>query len=40
MTRKKALERRETKIGNTEVTPQAIFSHCEILPKEKWTKGT
>jgi hypothetical protein len=29
MTRKKALERKETKISNAEVTPQAI-----------WTKGT
>jgi hypothetical protein len=35
MTRRKALERWETKVGNCEVTPQAV------APGEKgWTKGT
>jgi hypothetical protein len=33
MTRKKALERWETKIGNTEVTPQAIWPITKSLLK-------
>jgi hypothetical protein len=33
MTCKKALERRETKIGNSEVTPQAIWSIAKSLLK-------
>jgi hypothetical protein len=33
MTRRKALERWETKIGNTEITPQAIWSIATSLLK-------
>jgi hypothetical protein len=33
MTRKKALKRWETKIGNSEVTPQAIRPIAKSLPK-------
>jgi hypothetical protein len=34
-----ALEPWEIKIGNTEVTPEAM-AHYEIPPTEGWTKGT
>jgi hypothetical protein len=39
MIHKKELEQWETKIGNSEVTPQA-FAYSEILHKEDWAKGT
>jgi hypothetical protein len=39
MTRKKALERWETKINNTEVTPQAIWSIAKYLLKRDGTRA-
>jgi hypothetical protein len=39
MTRKKALERWETKIGNTEVTPQAIWPIAKSLLKRDGTRA-
>jgi hypothetical protein len=38
MTHKKALERWETKISNTEVFTSGYLAHCEIPHKERWTK--
>jgi hypothetical protein len=39
MTREKALERWETKIGNTEVTPQAIWPIAKSFLKREGEKG-
>jgi hypothetical protein len=36
MTRKKALERRETKLSNT----SSNMAHCEVPHKQGWTKVT
>jgi hypothetical protein len=39
ITRRKTLERWETKVGNCEVTPQAV-AHCEIVNEKEWAKDT
>jgi hypothetical protein len=39
MTRRKAIERWETKVRNCEFTPHAL-AYCKIAYEKEWTKGT